>query len=76
MNRRLPNLSPVAWPTSSDLRVEKFSARYSQVLFFAKISMKTLTGPVVLHDLSFHIKYGQRIGVDKSSLRCSRIIDG
>jgi len=42
---------PAAWPTSGDLRVEKLSARYSQ------------TGPVVLHDLSFHVKSGQRIGV-------------
>jgi ABC-type multidrug transport system fused ATPase/permease subunit len=42
---------PAAWPTSGDLSVENLSARYSQ------------TGPVVLHDLSFHIKSGQRIGV-------------
>jgi hypothetical protein len=25
---------PAAWPTSGDLRVEKLSARYSQVCFF------------------------------------------
>ncbi|KAF4617689.1 hypothetical protein D9613_006261 [Agrocybe pediades] len=42
---------PAAWPTSGDLRVEGLSARYSQ------------TGPKVLHDLSFHIKSGQRIGI-------------
>jgi len=42
---------PAAWPTSGDLRVENLSARYSQ------------TGPVILHNLSFHIKSGQRIGV-------------
>ncbi|KAF8953101.1 multidrug resistance-associated ABC transporter [Flammula alnicola] len=42
---------PAAWPTSGDLRVEDLSAQYSQ------------SGPRVLHDLSFHIKSGERIGV-------------
>ncbi|KAF8799457.1 multidrug resistance-associated ABC transporter [Phlegmacium glaucopus] len=42
---------PAAWPTSGDLRIENLSARYSQ------------TGPAVLHNISFHIKSGQRIGV-------------
>ncbi|KAF8956519.1 multidrug resistance-associated ABC transporter [Flammula alnicola] len=56
---------PAAWPTSGDLVVEKLSARYSQ------------TGPTVLHDLSFHIESGQRVGVvgrtgsGKSSLTLS-----
>ncbi|KAH9480738.1 ATP-binding cassette transporter abc4 [Psilocybe cubensis] len=56
---------PAAWPTSGDLRVENLSARYSQ------------TGPKVLHDLSFHIKSGERIGIvgrtgsGKSSLTLS-----
>ncbi|KAF8966510.1 multidrug resistance-associated ABC transporter [Flammula alnicola] len=47
---------PAAWPTSGELRVENLSARYSQ------------TGPTVLHDLSFHIKSGERIGIGESSL--------
>ncbi|KAF9560869.1 multidrug resistance-associated ABC transporter [Agrocybe pediades] len=42
---------PAAWPTSGDLRVEKLSARYSP------------SGPRVLHDISFHINSGERIGV-------------
>ncbi|KAF8969860.1 hypothetical protein BDZ97DRAFT_1902271 [Flammula alnicola] len=42
---------PASWPTSGDLRVENLSARYSQ------------SGPKVLHDLSFHIASGQRIGI-------------
>ncbi|KAF8963040.1 hypothetical protein BDZ97DRAFT_1758980 [Flammula alnicola] len=42
---------PAAWPTSGELRVENLSARYSQ------------TGPTVLHDLSFHIKSGERVGI-------------
>ncbi|KDR83115.1 hypothetical protein GALMADRAFT_238938 [Galerina marginata CBS 339.88] len=42
---------PAAWPTSGDIRVDNLSARYSQ------------SGPKVLHNLSFHITSGQRIGV-------------
>jgi len=42
---------PAYWPTSGDLRVENLSARYSQF------------GPTVLHNLSFDIKSGERIGV-------------
>ncbi|KAF8157929.1 multidrug resistance-associated ABC transporter [Crassisporium funariophilum] len=42
---------PAAWPTSGDLSVERLSARYSQ------------NGPEILHDLSFEIKSGERIGV-------------
>ncbi|KJA25244.1 hypothetical protein HYPSUDRAFT_37726 [Hypholoma sublateritium FD-334 SS-4] len=42
---------PAAWPTSGDLIVENLSARYSQ------------NGPVVLHNLSFQIKSGQRVGI-------------
>ncbi|KIK08096.1 hypothetical protein K443DRAFT_672979 [Laccaria amethystina LaAM-08-1] len=56
---------PASWPTSGALRVEKLSARYSK------------TGPKVLHDLSFNISSGERIGVvgrtgsGKSSLTLS-----
>ncbi|KAF9479224.1 multidrug resistance-associated ABC transporter [Pholiota conissans] len=56
---------PAAWPTSGELRVSHLSARYSQ------------TGPEVLHDLSFHVKSGERIGIvgrtgsGKSSLTLS-----
>ncbi|KJA20178.1 hypothetical protein HYPSUDRAFT_204055 [Hypholoma sublateritium FD-334 SS-4] len=56
---------PASWPTSGDLRVESLSARYSR------------TGPRVLHDLSFHIASGERVGVvgrtgsGKSSLTLS-----
>ncbi|KAI9449923.1 hypothetical protein BJY52DRAFT_1192187 [Lactarius psammicola] len=41
-------IPPAYWPASGDLRVEKLSARYS------------LDGPKVLHDISFHIKSGER----------------
>ncbi|KAF9469423.1 P-loop containing nucleoside triphosphate hydrolase protein [Collybia nuda] len=58
-------LPPAHWPSSGDLRVEKLSAKYS------------LDGPVVLHDVSFHLKSGERVGVvgrtgsGKSSLTLS-----
>ncbi|KAF9483581.1 multidrug resistance-associated ABC transporter [Pholiota conissans] len=44
-------MPPAAWPTSGDLRVENLTARYSQ------------NGPTILHDLSFHIESGQRVGI-------------
>ncbi|KAI0052966.1 hypothetical protein FA95DRAFT_1579668 [Auriscalpium vulgare] len=56
---------PAYWPASGDLRVEKLSARYSE------------DGPKVLHDVSFHIHSGERVGVvgrtgsGKSSLTLS-----
>ncbi|KAJ6479091.1 hypothetical protein C8R45DRAFT_933872 [Mycena sanguinolenta] len=42
---------PAYWPGSGDLRVENLSARYSE------------DGPKVLHDLSFHVKAEERIGI-------------
>ncbi|KIK54607.1 hypothetical protein GYMLUDRAFT_48525 [Collybiopsis luxurians FD-317 M1] len=56
---------PAYWPSSGDLRVERLSARYSP------------DGPEVLHEISFHVKSGERIGVvgrtgsGKSSLTLS-----
>jgi len=56
---------PAAWPKSGELKVDGLSARYSA------------TGPKVLHDLSFHVKAGERIGIvgrtgsGKSSLTLS-----
>ncbi|KAH9041238.1 P-loop containing nucleoside triphosphate hydrolase protein [Lactarius pseudohatsudake] len=58
-------IPPAYWPASGDLRVEKLSARYSH------------DGPKVLHDISFHVKSGERVGVvgrtgsGKSSLTLS-----
>ncbi|KIJ38934.1 hypothetical protein M422DRAFT_33000 [Sphaerobolus stellatus SS14] len=42
---------PASWPTSGKLRVEGLSARYSK------------TGPRVLHDISFEVNSGERVGV-------------
>ncbi|KAJ6604251.1 hypothetical protein DFH09DRAFT_1300496 [Mycena vulgaris] len=56
---------PAYWPASGKLSVEKLSAKYSA------------DGPKVLHDISFEIKSGERIGVvgrtgsGKSSLTLS-----
>lgn len=56
---------PAHWPTGGDLTVEMLSARYSG------------DGPKVLHDLSFHVKSGERVGIvgrtgsGKSSLTLS-----
>jgi ABC-type multidrug transport system fused ATPase/permease subunit len=58
-------IPPAHWPASGDILVENLSARYS------------LDGPKVLHDISFHIKSGERVGVvgrtgsGKSSLTLS-----
>ncbi|KAJ7700269.1 hypothetical protein B0H16DRAFT_1642910 [Mycena metata] len=51
---------PAYWPASGELRVERLSARYSE------------NGPEVLHDISFHVKAGERVGiVAQSSLTLS-----
>lgn len=42
---------PAYWPASGSLVVEKLSARYSQ------------NGPKVLHDISFEVKPGERVGI-------------
>ena len=52
ISRREP---PAYWPGSGELRVENLSARYS------------IDGPRVLHNLSFTIEAGQRIGVGEPS---------
>ncbi|OSX63327.1 hypothetical protein POSPLADRAFT_1074001 [Postia placenta MAD-698-R-SB12] len=44
-------LPPAYWPSSGNLRIEKLSARYST------------DGPRVLHEISFDIKSGERVGV-------------
>ncbi|RDX55372.1 hypothetical protein OH76DRAFT_1428233 [Lentinus brumalis] len=58
-------IPPAYWPASGDLRVEKLSARYSA------------DGPRVLHEISFEVKAGERVGIvgrtgsGKSSLTLS-----
>ncbi|KAJ7767048.1 P-loop containing nucleoside triphosphate hydrolase protein, partial [Mycena maculata] len=44
---------PAYWPASGDLRVQNLSARYSE------------DGPEILHNISFTVKSGERIGVGK-----------
>lgn len=56
---------PAYWPASGSLRVENLCARYSK------------DGPQVLHDISFEVKSGERVGIvgrtgsGKSSLTLS-----
>jgi ABC-type multidrug transport system fused ATPase/permease subunit len=42
---------PAAWPKSGEVRVENLTARYSP------------DGPVVLDNVSFHVRSGERVGV-------------
>ncbi|KAI9059804.1 multidrug resistance-associated ABC transporter [Trametes sanguinea] len=44
-------MPPAYWPASGSLRVEKLSARY------------TADGPRVLHEISFDVKAGERVGI-------------
>ncbi|KAH7101229.1 P-loop containing nucleoside triphosphate hydrolase protein [Auriculariales sp. MPI-PUGE-AT-0066] len=44
-------IPPAYWPSTGELHAEGFSARYSK------------DGPLVLRDLSFNIKSGERIGI-------------
>lgn len=44
-------IPPAYWPASGSLRVEKLSARYSA------------DGPRVLHEISFEVKAGERVGI-------------
>ena len=45
---------PAYWPASGSISVDNLSAKYSP------------DGPTVLHDVSFNIKSGQRVGVGES----------
>ena len=53
-------IPPAYWPASGGLRVEKLSARYSA------------DGPRVLHEISFEVKSGERVGIGK----CAHTIRG
>jgi len=61
---------PAAWPASGELSVQNLSARYSQVrTFISSLRYESDTfccmqsGPKVLHDISFRVKSGERIGI-------------
>ena len=61
---------PAYWPASGDLRVEKLSARYSTVSRFRGFrhlsrSYFLKDGPRVLHEISFSVKAGERVGIGK-----------
>ena len=48
---RADGVPPAYWPASGSLIVEKLSARYSA------------DGPRVLHEISFEVKSGERVGI-------------
>ena len=48
---RADRIPPAYWPASGNLIVEKLSARYSA------------DGPRVLHEISFEVKSGERVGI-------------
>lgn len=54
-------IPPAYWPASGKLSVERLSAKYST------------DGPKVLHDVSFEIQSGERVGVGKLELKLFRI---
>jgi ABC-type multidrug transport system fused ATPase/permease subunit len=62
---------PAYWPASGDLRVENLTARYSLVLlkrlwlFSWSSSHRCVAqdGPVILRNVSFRLRSGQRVGV-------------
>ncbi|KAF7368865.1 ATP-binding cassette transporter [Mycena venus] len=47
----LEGVPPAYWPASGSIRVDNLSARYSP------------DGPKVLHDISFNVKSGERVGI-------------
>lgn len=62
---------PAYWPASGDLKVEHLYARYSQVRS-SRSSVSWITviyalqdGPNVLHDISFEVKAGERVGIGR-----------
>ena len=68
-------IPPAYWPASGDLRVERLSARYSLVRELHRrhsppppdLISGYQDGPKVLHDISFYIKSGERVGVGECS---------
>lgn len=61
---------PAYWPASGALKVDGLSARYSAVsiqlcppLWYQNSRIHIQNGPKVLHDLTFDIKSGERIGI-------------
>lgn len=58
---------PAYWPASGNLKVEKLSARYSEVRKHSVNKIRPLIGlqdgPQVLQDITFDVKSGERVGI-------------
>lgn len=68
-------IPPAFWPASGHLRAENLSARYSEVSMDFSSSFGRLydvswmqSGPRVLHDVSFEIKSGERVGIGENTI--------
>lgn len=67
---------PAYWPASGDLKVDRLSARYSEVstlrrvvpLLVLALVSPSQNGPRVLHEVSFKAKSGERIGIGELHL--------
>ncbi len=76
-------IPPAYWPSSGNLRVENLCAMYTLVRCPAICnSLTTLhltsilsqDGPKVLHNLSFEIKSGERVGVGTYEFTAPRFV--
>ncbi len=61
---------PAHWPSSGAIRVENLSARYSERCVLSQWSITIFEipladSPEILHDVSFEIKSGERVGVGR-----------
>lgn len=70
-------IPPAYWPSSGALTVENLSARYSDgeesspLLWPSSYSNRLLDSQYILHDLTFEVRSGERVGVGKSTKQWS-----
>ena len=63
---------PAYWPASGNLEVKDLSAKYSEVRIGRMYSgIPSLTvfqdGPKVLHEISFEVSSGERVGIGETN---------
>ena len=64
---------PAYWPASGNLRVEGLSAKYSSVRqlsesldYGLRLMWTAQDGPRVLHDITFEVQSGERVGIGEN----------